>query len=112
MKNNLITLSTVKTQLGISDSDSDAAITAMIPIVSADVRRIMNYEYSKYGTVSLESGETSFATTIDFNMGDVVYSDVVAEDTYIDEYDEITGYYTLSAAPSDDGTYLIKTINI
>ncbi len=48
MQLNLITLATVKTQLGIGDGTYDAEITAMIPIVSNDVRRILNTNYNDY----------------------------------------------------------------
>ena len=109
---NLISLSTVKTQLGISDTTYDSALTALLPIVSADVRRIMNTEYNVFSYADIDSGETSFTADIDFEMGDVIVASNVTTDTYVSGYNELTGAYTLSAAASDDDTSLVKTINI
>lgn len=109
---NLISLATVKTQLGITDSTYDTALTALIPIVSADVRRIMNTEYNTFSYCTITSGDTSFTADIDFEMGDVIVADDVPTDTYVTAWEEIEGTYTLSQTPTDDDTQLVKTINI
>ncbi len=121
---NLITLATVKTQLGIADGTYDASITAMIPIVSNDIRRILNTNYDKYETAVIT--DTSNEMTVSqgafpdyyfdpqsvFVMGQVVYSPALPEDTYIQSLDPLTSIYTLSATATDDGTYLYPTLNI
>ena len=111
---NLISLATVKTELGISDTDSDAAITAMIPKVSSDVRRILNDNFDSYI-------DCVFATTADtitpvysklLDMGQVVYHPNLPADTYVTGVDPDTGVYTISATPTDDGLYVNLTVTI
>ena len=121
---NLITLATVKTQLGISGSDDDAAITAMIPLVSSDIRRILNCDFDRYVLAVFDSS----AATIDFGvvrqqrqniyeskpisypLGQVVYHPNIDEDTYLKSFDPSTGLYTLSATPTDSGDYVYPTV--
>ena len=115
---NLITLATVKTYLGITDTSSDAAITAMIPIVSSDVRRILNTNYDSYVVGSFDTDSTTFSVNYRIGksgyrvpcdilqVGTVVYNANLPDDTYISGYDPVTGNYTLSATPDDEGTYV------
>lgn len=124
MKLNLITLATVKAQLGIATSDYDTSITAMIPIVSNDIRRILNTNFDKEHIVTLTSGSNEFSYSGGagsfndrvyksvFNMGQVVYSPALPDDTYIQSYDPTTATFTLSASATADGTYLYETLNI
>jgi hypothetical protein len=122
---NLITLATVKTQLGISDTTYDADITAMIPLVSNDVRRILNTNFDTYTLATITSrsaelsiGDVSFNQIDDsiysprFNMGQVIYSPAFAEDTYIQSYDPDTAIYTASNTASTAGAYLYPTLQI
>jgi hypothetical protein len=119
---NLITLATVKTQLGISDTTYDASITAMIPIVSNDVRRILNCNFDDYtqttitsGSAEIELSENSFnynEPSSRFMMGQVIYSPGVPADTYIQSFDPDTSIYTLSTSATAAGTYFYPTVMI
>jgi len=123
---NLITLATVKTQLGISGTDNDAAITAMIPIVSSDIRRILNTGYDEYVlAVFDETADTidlgiirqrrqGFYDTasIKYDLGQVIYNPNIDEDTYLKSFNPSTGLYTLSATPSDSGDYVYPTVTM
>jgi hypothetical protein len=121
---NLITLATVKTFLGITDTDSDASITAMIPIVSSDIRRILNANYDNYIVGSFDEDSTTlyvnyeigkYGQAIPFNpipVGTVVYHENLPADTYISAFTPTTGNYTLSATPDDAGTYVYPHLTI
>lgn len=121
---NLITKTTVKTQLGLTDTTYDDDITAAIPIVSSDVRRILNQDYEKYVLAVFDSS----AATIDFgvvrqqreniydskpisySLGQVVYHPNIPEDTYLQSFDPSNGLYTLSNTPTDSGDYVYPTV--
>jgi len=112
---NLISLATVKTQLGLAVDTSDDAITAMIPIVSADVRRIINNNYDKYVDVVFSDAADTITPVYaakNFFMGQVVYHPNLPADTYITGLDPDTGIYSISATPTDDGLYIFPTITI
>lgn len=125
---NLITLNTVKSQLGLSASTYDAAITAMIPIVSNDIRRILNQNYDTRYVARFDStGATiDFGISIGgfynppydtgsnsiFALGQVVYSPYIAEDTYLTAFNPDTGLFTLSNTPTDQGTWIYPTLQI
>lgn len=122
---NLITLANVKIELGLSVTTYDVAITAMIPKVSSDVRRILNTGFSDYHYASFVSGvaEIKLADVSNyfrevnsiipiFRMGQVVYHPNIPADTYLTGYDPDTEIYTLSAAPTGDGDYIYATLNI
>ena len=59
----MITLAIVKTMLGITTSDYNTQISAMIPIVESDVRRIMGHRFNEkvYCTITEGSDETTLA---------------------------------------------------
>jgi len=118
---NLITLATVKTQLGITNVASDVAITNMIPIVSSDIRRILNMQYGEYlsCTVTVGSNQVLISDIISvYNnpatlaVGTVIQSTAFAPDTYITNYDPTTGYYTASSVAIADATILYPTVDI
>lgn len=120
---NLITLSTVKTQLGIDSTTFDARLTALIPIVSSDVRRILNNSFDQYCGADFDSSSTDIAldfnSTYDyvsgspsFDMGQVVYHPNIPQDTYITAYNPETGKYTLSATPTGSGDYIYPSVHI
>lgn len=122
---NLITLDTVKSQLGLSDTTYDASITAMIPIVSSDIRRILNCSYAKYVSASFSSADNSLTISSGysysyyintylglFEMGQVVYHPNIPQDTYISSYDPTTGKYTLSETPTGSGEYIYPTVKL
>jgi hypothetical protein len=112
MKVNLITLATVKTQLGIGDTTYDTAITAMIPIVSSDVRRILNTEYNKYVTVPITEASADFISGHEFSMGQVLSGTGITDDTYIVSYNAATLTYTMSAVATADATFFYPTVLI
>lgn len=120
---NLISLATVKSELGLTDSTYDAQITALIPKVSSDVRRILNYNYDvRYsaafddsaGTIDIYTGEKAFFVQDYKPMkpGTVLYHPNIPADTYIVSYDPDTDLYTLSATPTGTGDYIYPTIDI
>ena len=127
MQINLLSLSTVKTQLGLTDFTYDADITAMLPIVSNDVRRILNFQYSQSYIAAIENGsdQIDFAvlqnayfnpfyrlTDLPFELGQVIYHPNIPADTYLSAYNRDTGVYTMSAAATGDGDYANPTIQI
>lgn len=124
MKLDLITLATIKSQLGICDNSYDDSIAIWIPIVSNDVRRILNCNFDSYITATITSGSdemTAWGGTYttshnyyksSYTMGQVIYSPAFPDDTYIEVYDPDSGKYTLNQAATSDGTYFYKTIQI
>ena len=125
---NLIALATVKTELGIGDTSQDAAITAMIPKVSADVRRILNCQYDDFWSAQFEAASdqiligsnvtldrwASFSRTerTPMSLGTVITGEGIPDDTYLVSFDYETDYYTLSGDATADGTIITPTINI
>jgi len=123
---NLISLANVKIQLGIASGTTtyDAALTALIPIVSSDVRRILNCKYDEYVTASITSGSTQIliSTSDSYNtlmpvkprysLGQIIYNPYIPADTYLSSYDPKTGYYTMSAASTDSSDYIIPSIEL
>ena len=124
MQINLISKDTVKTQLGLSDTTYDASITAILPVVSSDVRRILNQDFSKYvlavfsssaatidfGVVRQQRQNIYETKTISYPLGQVVYHPNIPEDTYLTSFNPSTGLYTMSATPTDSGDYVYPTI--
>ena len=111
---NLITIANVKIELGLAVTTYDAQITAMIPRVSADVRRILNTNYDTYISADFDtSADTISLTTLDlFNMGQVLQNDNLPDDIYIQSYDPDTDLYTLSDTPTGEGDYVYPTVLI
>ena len=123
---NLITLATIKSQLGITATTYDSSLTAMIPIVSADVRRILNTQYDNYSTAVYTSGSTdlntyapgvtdyrkSYGTPLSLKMGDVVTGENIPDDTYIISQNPDTGVYTMNQSATGAGDYVYPTVNI
>ena len=109
---NLITLANCKIQLGIPTGNTlyDANITAMIPFVSSDIRRILNTPYDSYTPATFTSGSTLIYFGNNrkngvgwigpkFDLGQVVYAPGIPADTYLQSFDPTTGNYTLSDTP-------------
>ncbi len=123
---NLITLATVKAQLGLTDGTYDSEITAMIPIVSSDVRRILNFDYDQYVSATFdETADTInfgipvsyYATPLPdsippYTLGQVVYHPNIPQDTYLESYDPATNIYTLSDTPTDSGSYVYPSVQL
>ena len=127
---NLLSVGQVKSQLGISNTTYDSDIASMLPIVSADVRRILNDSLSKYqsaeysaGSAALKAYDGSINATlakyghipVDYaplSMGDVIVGSGIPDDTYVISYDWESGNYTMSSNATGSGSYVVKTINI
>jgi len=112
MELNLISIETVKAQLDISTLDYDAKITALIPIVSADVRRILNNKYDRTFSAAYEIGESGLESLYGIPMGTVVSGEGIPSDTYITQFDYSTLVYEMSANATISGTSINPTINI
>jgi len=138
LKLSLISLATVKAQLGLTDDTHDSAITALIPVVSSDIRRILNNNFTGFFFTSYKSGENSFIPTygnnwvggrdrgyygrlygpdrvIDFptlEPGQVLQGEGIPDDAYIESYDGSNERFTLSVAATEDGHRLFPTVNI
>lgn len=127
---NLMSKDRVKIELGISSTDYDTSITAMIPVVSSHVRQILNNNYNKYVSASFDETSTDIDLLIGgidsfllgdgtvnfqgstFPIGQVVTHPNLPVDTYITAYDPDTGLHTLSNTPDDAGEYVYPTITI
>lgn len=129
MQLSLISLATVKTQLGITASTYDSALSALLPIVSADIRRILHTRYDQYYECAFSAGDTTidllaymYTTYNDIayrtslaapmGLGRVLYSPSLAADTYLTAYNPATGLFTLSAAATGPGSYVYPTVSI
>lgn len=139
---NLISLETVKTQLGITDNSYDTQITNLIPMISCDIRRILNRNYDRYFFCSYANNSNEFIPTYyqntyrtnnhfgglpldrygstrdlvinfpEIKIGDVLQGKGLSVDTYITGYNPETSAYLLSNNTSESGTRLFPTINI
>jgi hypothetical protein len=123
---NLISLSSVKTQLGIATGTTtyDASISALIPVVSSDIRRMLNCSFDEYVTAAISSGSTQLLVSATnsyditglvqprFNLGQVVYNPYIPVDTYLSSYDPKTGYYTMSAVATGSSDYIIPSVEL
>ncbi len=126
MKIALITLATVKDQLGLTDTAYDSRIEALIPIVSSDVRRILNTKYDTYLMASYTSGSDVLNTyypgigykklysreSVALDMGQVITGEYIPDDIYIIAQDPDTGDYTMSQPATGSGSYVYPTITI
>ena len=98
----------------------------MIPIVSADVRRILNTEYNCYSAATYSAGSAnlnvyapgvtdyrkSYGEAVELNMGDVVTGENIPGDTYIVSMDPDAGLYVMNQAATGAGDYIYPTVNI
>ena len=119
---NLITIENVKIELGLAVDTYDAQITAMIPRVSADVRRILNNNFDRYLSADFDTSADTIelydvkdfygGDTRVFDMGQVLSHPNLPEDIYIQSYDPDTDLYTLSDTPTGEGEYAYPTSNI
>jgi uncharacterized membrane protein len=99
----MISLSKVKELLGITTTTYDTQITALLPVVKADVKRILNHNFHERIWATIVEGEsdfvyaygaseTSFAVNKpvdnDIEFGRVIEGTGIPDDTYITEYDD------------------------
>lgn len=109
---NLISLATVKSQLSIEGTLSDDKITAMIPIVSADVRRILNCQFDREIPADFSVSDKTLEAVTGLPLGTVVYHANIPDDTYIESFSSTTFKYTMSETPIGGGSDVNPTINI
>lgn len=119
---NLISLANVKLNLGIATTTYDAQITAMIPLVSSDIRRMLNCSFDKYISAQFSSGSSSILISNNkyydisskppYDLGQVIYHPSIPADTYLLSYDPKTNYYTMSANATGTGDYIIPSVTI
>lgn len=102
----LMSLEKVKDILGIVDGSGDARLETFIPIVSADVREILNDPMDKSYNCLIKG--RALETWPNLPLGQVVVSEGLPPDTYITAKDN--GEYTLSA--EGVGDRITPTINI
>jgi len=127
MNINLITRAKVKTFLGIGDTSYDAQIDVYIPIVSTDIRRILNNEFDLYVTASYTTASTDiilpdyrkyqdihgyYYPQARYWVGQVLQGNGIPDDTYIQSYNPLTDIFTLSATTTDSDLYVYPTIRI
>ena len=126
-----LTLAIVKEQLGIDNTDSDAAITAKIPEAEAKFRQVANYDFNYVfcpiydtasDTIKVYRGPNSEIDHIKY--GDIILSAGHPQGTYVTQnfkipQNDVNGlYYELkvsqdsTAASSSIGTETILCYNI
>ena len=89
----MISEAKVKELLGLTDYLYDAHITTVLPLVIADVKRIMNHQYKERTLTTITSGATTFIATYNhldhpLEYGRVLEGTGVADDTYVTDYDD------------------------
>ena len=108
----MISLSKVKEMLGLNVETYDTQITALLPIVKADVKRILNHNFHERIWATIVDGESDFVyaqrpldNPIEF--GRVIEGLGIPEDTYITDYDsdEDVAYCNNSFNDSTDRIY-------
>ena len=111
MKLNLVSVEQVKAFLGITVATYDDAINFMIPVVSSDVRRILNTQFNKIYAASFDNTEDVVTSFAELDMGTILVSENLPEGTYITGKNQ-SGQYTISETPTDEGDYINPTITI
>ena len=108
----MISLSKVKELLGINTTTYDTQITALLPVVKADVKRILNHNFHERVWATIVDGESDFVyaqrpldNPIEF--GRVIEGIGIPDDTYITDYDsdEDVEYCNNSFNDSTDRIY-------
>ena len=107
---NLISLDKVKALLGIVGIAHDAQLEMFIPIVSADVRRILNDPMDRWTAGKVEAGKDLLKTTERLPLGAVIFAQGLPADTYIKSVK--SDGYILSAKATDDVDEFVATVTI
>ena len=114
----MISLSKVKEMLGLNVTTYDTQITALLPIVKADVKRILNHNFHERIWATIVEGESDFVyaqrpldNPIEF--GRVIEGIGIPDDTYITDYDsdEDVAYCNNSFNDSTDRIYTSISIS-
>ncbi len=107
---NLMSLEKVKALLGIVGTDHDAELEMFIPIVSADVRRILNDPMDRWTAGKVEAGKDLLKTTERLPLGAVIFAQGLPADTYIKSV--MSAGYRLSAKADQKVDQFVPTANI
>ena len=88
----MVSVSKIKELLGITTTTYDTQITALLPVVKADVKRILNHNFHERIWATIVEGESDFVyaerpldNPIEF--GRVIEGTGIPDDTYIIDYD-------------------------
>ena len=123
----MISLSKVKEMLGISVTTYDAQITAILPVVKADVMRILNHNFHERIWATIVDGEsdftyaygaseTSFAVNKpvdnDIEFGRVIEGTGIPDDTYITEYNDYDNIAYCNNSFTADSDRIYTSISI
>jgi len=88
----MVSVSKIKELLGITTNTYDTQITALLPVVEADVKRILNHNFHERIWATIVEGESDFVyaerpldNPIEF--GRVIEGTGIPDDTYIIDYD-------------------------
>jgi hypothetical protein len=84
----------------------------MIPIVSADVRKILNCQFDRVYVAEYTDTETTLEALYGLPLGQVVYGVGLTADQYITGFDTTNLVYSLSSAATASGTDINTTVNI
>lgn len=107
---NLMSLEKVKALLGIVGTDHDAELEMFIPIVSADVRRILNDPMDKWIAGDVRANGDLLKTTERLDLGQVVYALELPADTYVKSVG--SAGYGLSAKADYGVDKIVPLVNI
>ena len=111
----MISLATVKTALGLTDSTYDAKITATIPQAEAKYREIAGYDFNAYMSVTYASGSTTItmgSNIYKLSYGDIVTGTGIPAETYITAVDKRNNRVTISEQTTDASDHMYVTTNI
>lgn len=85
----VITLSQIKTYLGIADTTQDAALTAVLPALDAKVKEITRRPWNRQASANIYGTEYMEVTSDDVDdymaAGTEVEGDGIPADTYVEE---------------------------
>ncbi len=136
---NLITTDMCKAMLGVNSTDYDDLITLYLPIVSADVRRILNNQFNEKTYCDVTEGSDVIENIYDENalsgyvselsffenhisrdiglnngieIGRVLQSDALEDGTYITAYDEEYAQVTISQPAIGNADYVRTGVTI
>ena len=123
----MITLEIVKSMLGIAVDTYDTQINTFLPIVQADVRRILNNPFDEKVYCTFDDDSTTlynlqsylgtyYVDQIKLNnkveVGRVITHTNIPTGAYITAYDDEYGIATISETTTGAGTYIRTSISI
>ena len=120
----MISLATVKTALGIENTDNDAKITATIPQAEAKYREVAGYDFNTYLVAFYSANSTTITLGGDISevpvdspvhylkYGDIITGTGIPAETYITSVDKRNNRVTISAQTTDASDHMYVTTNI